>query len=355
MISEARALVERLLDPFREGDLAFIRTAGNGRFRQIRDQLGNIYVGDNRRLADRLATIGLDNDFRELERDWQKRTRKAYLRRPPDHRTGRDEVLRCVIARAIVCQKVSLATLERADGWDNELAANPLPGEFVIRADADANHVADAIQSSRRICAALGQVQNANEDYCHFLDLIYHLLGENAELYGTRMKADVYTFQLANAIDELLSSRSAATDGAAFLIRSLLEVTVRRTVFRSDLPGDRFLVPSPRLDIPSLVKACYAEGLEFGVDSEILQTMWDNLNLVVHLGFRLNTATLIHFYSTVRSLRPMVQGAKTDEEARRGGPQRAQRIIERLEREGLVKEYVQPGDERIAVDILWRY
>jgi hypothetical protein len=140
------------------------------------------------------------------------------------------------------------------------------------------------------------EIASILEDYCHFLDLIHMLLGGKPELYGTRIRADIYPFQVACAIRELMVSRTESCEAAAFLIRSLLEVWIRRNLFRNDLNTSIQYIPKKSLDVPIILKCCKRNGVKFTYSYELLNLVWENLNLVVHFRFKLNSATLWYMF-----------------------------------------------------------
>ncbi len=328
-------------------DVAFLTSLHQFDVAAIKKDLHRIFDEDGRQLRERLAPLGLGTQYKRILSDHEYRTGQALLGASETRRTRKQKILH-VVARIQIYRLVVVSLLHRlADQVEqlNSLAANLLRQSALTTSDAST-----IMRAGRKIDDAKGlsrETSSTLDDYSHYLDLAHHLCGDRADLYGSRYRADVYTFQLDCAIRELFASRTESCDAAPFLIRSRLEVSIARVIFGQSLPAGPRYAPTREPRFPQLVKSCKKAGLTFTSSHESLQLVWETLNLVVHLGLRLNTGITWHMFELVRSLRPI---AKDKQDL----ALRVQTVLEALESNSLVRR-LPVGETTEGLTILWRY
>jgi hypothetical protein len=135
-----------------------------------------------------------------------------------------------VLSRLIICRRVASQLLKQLEGLLNELKQT---GSSLFSENSlNLSNLNTAFQMGKRIDQSKGyerEIQLVIEDYCHLLDGIYSLLGDARELY--RGRVDIYPFQIELAIRQLFVSTTESCEAGALMVRSLLEVIVRRVFF----------------------------------------------------------------------------------------------------------------------------
>jgi len=251
--------------------------------------------------------------------DHEFRLKEALLRRRNDERTSTEQQLLCVLARVVTSHYMALGLLDRLLDFVRE----PSPKQTKVRGYST-------------------QIHHILDDYCHFFDLAYMLAGQSGQ--SLRISSDVWPFQLDYAIEDLFLSPTATQDAAPFLIRSMLEISIRHAIFRSDFPGGRRYAPASHLGLPKLLKTCENVGIQFNKPYDILHRVWDNLNLVVHLGTRLPSSMVWSMYFTAKGTKPMAS-------SKEAFVPEALRVMKVLESENLVERIDGKSD---GLTIYWR-
>jgi hypothetical protein len=274
---------------------------------------------------------------------------QAYLH-PNDRRATKVQKVTCVLARTFICRHVCTELLGALKSSIESLSSLH---QLIRENDNFAiDHIKEVFDAARSINQAKGcerEIILVLQDYCRFLNLLFQLMGEPSEP-SNPPPADTYTFQLAAAIRELFFSRTESCDSAAFLIHSLLELWIRGGIFRDDLRTDAFYAPSKDLILPRLLEACRTHGIRFERDYETILLMWENLNLVVHMGLQLNRASLWYFFLMSKSMPIRYQGESEEQIKRKIREMldslHACRLVEVIERNVL--------DPEDAITIYWR-
>lgn len=357
MISPARGILKRLNDFINIDDMDFILTLEifSLEIKDISNSLERIFDGDNKLLKHKSSLKGLNSRYCRLEKDVAYRIGQAFLR-ADEIRQNRNEQFICIVARSIICRKVALSHLNKMDrliaglGHSAEiLKIKPLQPE-VIKECLKIGHNVDEIKGYGR------EVYLIVDDYCHFYDLANHLLGDKAHLYGSRFKADVYSFQLASAIRGLFTSRTESCDAAPFLIRSHLELKIRRLIFDRDFMKPTQYLPSKNLTISKLLKSCQRNGIHFNYSNEILELLLQNLNIVVHFGFKLSSALLWYTFYVTNSLQVKLDNSISTKKPKEALKKYVTNVFSDLERSGLVQK---AGESEFfkkrGINIFWRY
>jgi hypothetical protein len=131
------------------------------------------------------------------------------------------------------------------------------------------------------------------------------------------------------------------------MIRSLLEVQVRRSFF--SLESNVIFVPKKSLDVPIILAYCRRKGLRFQYSNEIMNLVWENLNLVVHFGFKLNRAVLWYMFLIARYTQLVAEG---DENSFR---QKVREVLEELTADRYVERLDAQTLRSEGFTIYWRY
>jgi hypothetical protein len=282
VISLAQDVRDQLNHHINLNDGEWVLTLGQFDIGNIKTKLENIFDADFKALAERLNGRGLSHSYQKMLKNIDYLMQQAYLHPNDERKTLKSQIL-CVLARTIICKVTAMQLLENLSGSISEvIEASKLS---LIGSSITTNCLSDIFRIGNLMSRSKGyerEISSILEDYCHFLDLIHMLLGGKAEVYGTRIRADIYPFQIVYAIRELMVSRTESCEAAAFLIRSLLKVWIRRSIFRNDHNTNIQYIPKRSLDIPVIFKCCKRNGLEFTYSYEILNLVWENLNLVVH-------------------------------------------------------------------------
>lgn len=321
----------------------------------IQSLLTETFAEDHKLLSKKIKNSsikGLLDEYNRLYKDFNCRIDRAYLHKAEIRKTTKEQVL-CVLARIVIFKKVALHLIEtmRASVTKLLTSANFLKEgqDFQITQIKNIFNIGkdiDKIKGNGR------EVHSVIEDYCHLVDLAYHLLGDKTELYGKKFTADVYAFQLDCAIEELFFSRTESCDAAAFLIRSRLEVSIRGFIFRPDLTTATQFLPRENLRISELLKACRRNGIEFNYSNETLNRIYENLNLILHFGFKLNTALLWYMFWMARSIKATVDSSQSAQESFRA---KAIKTLEDLEKNGFVERIASSIYNSPGINIFWRY
>lgn len=212
----------------------------------------------------------------------------------------------------MICKKFALEHLEKAIRLISELET---ASQFLLNSENIAiSNMKELFELSKRVDKIKDYCREAYlaiNDYCHFLDLAHHILGDEPDLFGKRLRADIYTFQLDTARD-LFTSRTESCEATPFLIRSRLEMKLRRLFFDKDIAPGSYL-PTPSLSLTKLIKACKRASIEFTCPTAQLEKVIENFDLVIHLGFKLNSSLLWYSYFVAINLKVDVDGATQQE------------------------------------------
>ena len=301
---------------------------------------------------ERSSIKGLLEKYSQFHKDIYYRIDHAYLYKTEIRKTTKEQIL-CVLARIIIFKKVASHLLEMM----RESVAELLTSAKFLKEGKDfqINQIKNIFNIGKAIDKIKGngrEVHSIIEDYCHFIDLVYHLLGDKAELYGKKFTADVYTFQLDCAIRELFFSRTESCDAAAFLIRSRLEVSIRAFIFKPDLTTPTQFIPRENLKISDLLKACRRNGIKFTYPNETLNRIYENLNLVLHFGFKLSPALLWYMFWIASNIKAIIDNSQSAQELFRA---KVLKTLEDLEKNGFVEKIESSVYNRPGINILWRY
>jgi hypothetical protein len=317
---------------------------------RIKSDADSIFTADLKKLENRLTERGLDNSYRRMQTDVDYRIAQAYLH-VNEERTKLDPQIRFVLGRIIICTKVVLELFKELHGSVIHLIeiSNFLSGGESFHTD----RLNTIFQVGRLLDTAKGcerEIENIIEDYCHYMDLMYHLMGEDRELYGTRLRSDIQKFQTASAIRQLLQSRTEARNAAGLLIRSLMENSIRQSIFHHDVASDVRHFPKNHLALPTILDYCNRNGLPFRYSNETFNLLWENLNLVVHFGFNLDSATLWYMFWIANSAHLVVKGGRS------AALPKIRQVLENLAADGYVERVdVSAADQRGGLTIFWRY
>jgi hypothetical protein len=113
-------------------------------------------------------------------------------------------------------------------------------------------------------------------------------------------------------------------------------------------------IPAPGLSLTNLLKACKRAGIEFSCPTEQLEKIIENFNLVIHLGFKLNTSLLWYSYFIITNLKIIVDGA-TQEERKMNLKEKANSLFKDLINQNLVQDIKESQYFKEAgINILWR-
>jgi len=274
MISNTLELARQLQHFTNRDDAEFI-----SKLDDIQVKLRDIQAGVVAEVAKDLSKLQADarlgailQKFSRIEKDWVYKIEQAFLR-PREIKTGNSERIVCVLSRAMICRQVALEHLKSIQTYMSELqvATSFIKGKRQI----STSRVRELFELGRKVDKIRGSAREvvvAIKDYCHFMDYVYHLVGDEADLFGKRFKTDVLPLQLDKAIRELFFSRTESHATAAFLIRSLLEIRVRRSIFSHHNKTAHYL-PSPNLALSYLLKSCKKVAIEFYPPYSVLETM----------------------------------------------------------------------------------
>jgi hypothetical protein len=357
MISRARDIQKQLNHIINLDDIDFISTLTklNSDIQDIASRLVTIFDDDNKVLKQKSSRKGLNSRYSRIEKDVAHRIGQAFLH-AEEIKRNRNEQFICVVSRLIICRKVAVSHLKKMVRLIAELGQ----GEGISNTGLLKNgEIKKLLKIGRNIDQIRGYGREAYlivDDYCHFYDLANHLLGDKAELYGRRFKADVYNFQLDSAIRELFTSRTESCDAAPFLLRSYLELKIRRSIFRAEFMKPKRYIPTKKLSISELLKSCRRNGIHFNYPNEIIELLLENLNLVIHFGFKLNSALLWYIYFVTNSMQFKYEDSVPIKEREKKFKENAMNVINDLETRKLIQNaedtdyYKKPG-----INIFWRY
>lgn len=356
MISEARNISQSLNRLINTHDSVFVLQTKSVQeeFKTLGKQLRSIFEADASGLRRKTNLYGFGNDYAKLESNWNYMASQAFLRKSQIAKSTREKFI-CVVARVLICRRVALSHIEKINRLLKELQAS---SRFLLDLTrVEISKIDEVLKLAKRIDSIKGYSREANssiDDYCHFLDLAYHILGDVPELFGTRLRADVYTFQIDTAIRELFTSRTESCDAAPFLIRSRLEINLRRILFGNDLTSEAY-VPTPHLSSTELLKSCKRAGIDFTCPTDLLERVIENLNIVVHLGLQLTSSMMWYSYFIAINLKIIADGS-TEQERKGNLKNKMLDLYQDLEHRSLVQkaQAVQYFD-RDGINILWRY
>jgi hypothetical protein len=352
MVSQAQSIQLRLNDHINLDELEWLRSLDELSVDELLRELDTIMTVDLKLLAEKLNRHGLNNKYRRLLNDVPYRMQQAYLH-PNDRRATKGQKITCVLGRVLICRYVCtelFGVLKTSVGSFSSLR------QLIRKQDNfSLDDIKEIFKAAKSINQAKGyerEIMLVLEDYCRFLHLLAPLLGEPAESSGTQ-RADIYEFQLAAAIRELFVSHTESCDAAAFLIRSLLELWIRRGIFRRDLRSDAFYAPTKGLILPKLLEACRTHGIKFERDYDTILLIWENLNLVVHLGLKLNRASLWYFFWVAQSMRTTLD--RDQGESKEQIKRKIREMLDSLHTSGLAEVIERNvSDPEDAVTIYWR-
>jgi hypothetical protein len=356
MISIAPGILKRLNAFINTDDLDYILT--NKISIEINDLTNDIeeyFESSNKLLKQKSNTKGLNGRYCRLDRDVSYRIGQAFLHGDEIRQQIPDQII-CVAARMIICRKVTLSHLKTIKRLIGELDRNAEKLQ-----DRQQQH--EGLRCSIRIGRQIDQIRgygrevcSAIDDYRHFYNLASHLLGDKIKDFGIRQKADVYGFQLDAAIRELFVSRTESCDAAPFLLRSHLELKIRRLIFNRELMKEPIYSPSKKLTVSEMLSSCQRNGIHFNYSNEILNLLLENLNLVVHFGYKLNAALLWYIYYIISDLHVYLSSP-----ASAGKPEEALKeglinVLKDLEKRKLVIRTEETKFfKKSGINIFWRY
>jgi hypothetical protein len=352
MVSQAQSIRLRLNDHINLDELEWLRSLDEFSVDALLKEFKTIMAVDFKLLAEKLNRHGLNDKYRRLLDDIPYRMQQAYLH-PNDRRVTKDQKITCVVGRMLICRHVCT---ELFGALKTSIESLSSLRELICKQhNFSRDQIKEIFKAARSINQAKGyerEITLVLGDYCRFLHLLSPLLGEPAEKSETQ-RADIYEFQLAAAIRELFVSHTESCDAAAFLIRSLLELWIRRGIFRKDLRDDAFYAPTKDLILPRLLEACRMHGIRFERDYDTILLIWENLNLVVHLGLKLNRASLWYFFGMAQSMRVTLdrnQG-ESEEQMKR----KLREMLDSLHANRLVEVIKRNvSDPEDAITIYWR-
>lgn len=355
MISIAPGILKRLNAFINTDDLDYILT--NKISIEINDLTNDIeeyFESSNKLLKQKSNTKGLNGRYCRLDRDVSYRIGQAFLHGDEIRQQIPDQII-CVAARMIICRKVTLSHLKTIKRLIGELGRNAEKLQ-----DRQQQH--EGLRCSIRIGRQIDQIRgygrevcSAIDDYRHFYNLASHLLGDKVEDFGRRYKADVYNFQLDAAIRELFVSTTESCDAAPFLLRSHLEMKLWRFIFNRDFMKETIYSPLKKLKVSELLKSCKRNGIHFNYSNEILHLLFENLNLVVHFGYKLNSALLWYIFFIITDLKVNVQGSVSTDRSEETMKRCLISVLSDLEKRKLVMK----ADEnelfkKQGINIFWR-
>lgn len=356
MISEAKNIWRKLNGLINTEDSTFIIRSHSQKeqLEALTSRLREIFDEDASNLKKKLNVKGLNNKYSRLETDWIYMVNQAFLSKS-EIKQAENEQFVCVVARSMICKKIALEHLEKTIRLIAELK---IASQFLLDSEnIEISKMRELFELSKRVDRIKGycrEAYRAIDDYCHFLDLAHHILGDKPDLFGKRLRADIYTFQLDTAIKDLFTSRTESCDAAPFLIRSRLEIKLRRLLFNKDVAPKPYL-PTASLSLTKLVKSCKRAGIEFTCPTEQLEKVIENLDLVIHLGLKLNSSLLWYSYFIATSLKVIVDGT-TQQERKINLRRKVLSLFEDLESQRLAqKTKDSPYFNKSGINILWRY
>jgi hypothetical protein len=101
--------------------------------------------------------------------------------------------------------------------------------------------------------------------------------------------------------------------------------------------------------VPIILEYCRRHGLRFNYSNEIMNLVWENLNLVVHFGFKLSPAVLWYMFMIARTTLMVAEG---DENALR---QKIREVLEALTVAGHIEKLDAQALRSEGFTIYWRY
>ena len=131
------------------------------------------------------------------------------------------------------------------------------------------------------------------------------------------------------------------------MIRSLLEVQVRNSIF--SLKYNPEFIPKGSLDVSLILASCKRKGVRFLYPNETINVILENLNLVVHFGFRLNPEVLWYMFIIARDTKLILE---KDENTL---SQKIREVLEDLTHDGYVEKLEVPTSQDKDLTIFWRY
>lgn len=347
VISQAQDIQRELTAQINHDDAEWVMSLGQFDIRGTSQRLETIFDNDFKALEDRLSRDGHRESCQRMFKEINYLMEQALLRQDEKRKTTKTHI-QFVLGRLIICRRMASQLLKRLEELISGLiqTGTPLFAENSI----SFSNLNTIFQMGNGIDKAKGcarEVQLIIEDYCHLLDLVYALLGDKRELYGTRVRADIYPFQIVAAIEQLFVSRTESCEAAALMIRSLLEVQVRSSIF--SLKDNPEFIPKKSLDVSLILASCRRKDLRFRYSNETINAIVDNLNLVVHFGFKLTPEVLWYMFIIARDTKLVLE---TDESSLR---QKIREVLEDLTTQGYVEKLDAPASQDKDLTIFWRY
>ena len=347
MISQAQGIQRELIAQINHDDAEWVMSLDQFDIRGISQRLKTIFDNDFNVLEDRLSKNGLRESYQRMLKEVDYRMGQALLRQDEKRQTIKTQV-QVVLGRLIFCRDMISYLLERLEGLVNGLIQTGVP--LSVENSLSLNNINTIFQMGKGIDQAKGygrEIQLILEDYCHLLDLIYWLLGDKRELYGTRVRADIYPFQIEAAIEQLFVSKTESCEAAALMIRSLVEVQVRSSIFSLKDNPDFF--PKKSLDVSLILASCRRKGLRFVYSNETINVILENLNLVVHFGFKLTPEVLWYMFLIAKKTKLVLE---TDKNSLR---LKIREVLEDLTTIGHVEKLDTSTSQDKGLTIFWRY
>lgn len=359
MISRAKDIIKDIDNLVRLDEIELIISLESYNINEIQDKLEEIIEEDHKLLNKKINMLkqkDLSTDFQRLLNDIEYRISQAYLHQNEVKQSIKEQIT-IVLGRMVICESAAQILFEKLKVYILYLFNST---DF-IRSNKNASmkltkEIFEIGSLIDRIRGCASEINMVLEDYCHFIDLAHHLMGDKAELYGKRWKSDVYPSQLGSAIEELLLSKKPSRDSAAFLLRSLFEVLIRRLIFRRDFEDNIKFIPTPSLDIIKLLKYCRKCGISFNCSYDILKRICENLNLVIHLGVKLNPATEWYFFRIIQNVCLVIEPSIPKSDRKNFKRAKALEVLKELEKESLAERLEESHlYKKKGVNIFWRY
>ncbi|MFX0139073.1 MAG: hypothetical protein ACFFDN_35860 [Candidatus Hodarchaeota archaeon] len=356
MISKIRQISKDFYKQFPDKDLELLKQIDNIDIKKNKIEIEQIFQEDHKLVLKKLSEKGLGDNFKRLNKDIEYMIEKAFLS-INEERTTLKEKIYFILARLMICEYVVVQhlseLLRRINSFKKRSSFIRENDNIPVEKISEIFNLSKDIDFIRRHTGAIKEIL---EDYCHYIDYVFNMLGEEADLFGKRRKSDVYLYQLDFAIKQLFTSRTASCDAAAFLIRSRLEIFIRNIIFRNDFQNnEQFFLIKP-LELPKLLNYCNKAEIKFTYSYNTINKIWDNLNIIIHFGLRLNLAALCYMYWLSCSFKILVDKGMSKEECNNYVKQKALKILNLL----IDDKYVKKFDEndpyfKSCIDIFWRY
>mgnify|MGYP001491019660 CR=1 FL=1 len=356
MISDIETISKDLNSLNNKTELEFIQEIIHLDTNDIINKLEEIWIDEDKDINKNISKVGLVSEkYQKLKDDFEYRNKIGILRRNEKRQTKKEQAL-FVLARILFHRHIIKQLLNFLRQYIRSLTKLPKKlTELDIKNEKDLKEIFKIVDIANKSHGLLREIEISMKDYILLYDALFMLFGNKAERYGKTFKSDIFSDEINAAILELSCSRTMSCVSAGLLIRPMMEIHIRMILFKFNPYDSIYYIPTKKLDVPGILSGFKNKKLKLTYSYDFLNAVWENLNLITHIGYWQSPGLLWYFYGIVKNISlikdiPDYEISKEDFHK-----QSSLKVLEFLKRKGLVeiidisKESKPPG-----LDIYWR-